>query len=385
MSCVRFLLSLFLISSPVWSASESVSGYIGTYTSPRGVNNGSVGIYSFHWDAKTGLLGGVRAAGISASPSFLAIHPNGKFLYAVNEDVSGKADRITAFAIDPSEPPGQLHNLGSVSSMGKGPCHLSLDSSARWLFVANYRSGSIAVYPVKPDGALGEARQTIQQQAQVAPDGSTKMPHAHEVVQAPDGRFLLSVDLGLDAVFVYRFDAGSGALTAHDPAALRLPPGYGPRHLVFSKDSTRVYLLTELTGKLITLRWDAALGLLRQLAESSVLPADYTGVPSGAELALSPDGRYLYASNRAQSNSIAAFRLDRHGIPALISTIASGGTTPRFIAIDPSGRYLLAANQDSNNIAAFRIDPITGLLRPQAGVTGIPAPVDIVFLHSLSP
>jgi 6-phosphogluconolactonase len=381
---MRYLACLILISTPVWSAPDSVSGYIGTYTSLRGVSNGSAGIYSFHWNARTGSLSAIRAAGLSNSPSFLAMHPNGKFLYAVNEGGSAEADRITAFAIDRAEPSGQLRDLGSVSSMGKGPCHLSLDSSGRWLFVANYRSGGIAVYPVQSSGALGEARQAIRQQGSSAADGSTKAPHAHEIVQTPDGRFVLSVDLGLDAVFVYRFDAHSGALTAHDPAAMRLPSGYGPRHLVFSKDATKVYLLTELTAKLITLRWDAALGSLTRLAEISVLPADYTGPPSAAELALSADGRFLYASNRAQSNSIAAFRLDRHGIPTSIGTLASGGTTPRFIVIDPSGRFLLAANQDSNGIAAFRIDPASGALHLQGDATEIPAPVDIVFSHPLA-
>ena len=291
------------------------------------------------------------------------------------------AGRITAFAIDPAQPSLPLRNLGSVSSMGKGPCHLSLDSSGRWLFVATYGSGTISVYPVRSDGALGEALQTIQQ-GPVASDGGRTTPHAHEIVQTPDGGFVLSVDLGLDSVFIYRFNAQSGALTAGDPAALRLPSGNGPRHLVFSKDATKVYLLTELTAKLMTLRWDAARGSLSPLAESSVLPADYAGPPSGAELALSPDGRYLYASNRAQSNSIAEFRLGHDGIPALIGTIASGGTTPRFIVIDPSGRFLLAANQDSNGIAAFRIDPTSGVLRRQVGLVEVPAPVDIVFSQS---
>ena len=381
---MRFFASMILISTPVWSASESVSGYIGTYTSLREVSSGSAGIYSFHCNAKTGRLSGVRAVGVSINPSFLAMHPNGKLLYAVNDGGSAEADRITAFAIDPAEPSGQMHDLGSASSMGKGPCHLSLDASARWLFVANYRSGSIAVYPVQSSGALGEARQTIQQQGSVAADGSARAPHAHEIIQTPDSRFVLSVELGLDAVFIYRFDAQSGTLTPHDPPALRLPSGYGPRHLVFSKDATKVYLLTELTAKLITLRWDAALGSLTPLDEISVLPADYTGPPSGAELALSFNGQFLYASNRAQSNSIAAFRLGRDGIPTLIGTFASGGTTPRFIVIDPSGRFLLAANQDSNDIAAFRIDPASGALRRQAYATAIPAPVDIVFSPPLA-
>jgi 6-phosphogluconolactonase len=376
---MRFAAFLLMLSAQAWGA--SVSGYIGTYTSHNGAGNGSTGIYSFQWDPKTGSLTDMRAAGIATNPSFLVLHPNGRFLYAVSEGGPTDADRITAFAVSDSNSSGQLRDLGSVSSMGKGPCHLSLDSSGRWLFVANYGSGSIAVYPVRSDGTLGDARQTIQQQDPAAADESPKRPHAHEVVPSPDGRFLLSVDLGLDKVFIYRFDPVSGALTANDPAALQFPSKYGPRHLVFSKDARRVYLLTELTAKLVTLGWDAARGSLIQLAETSALPPGYAGQPSGAELALSRDGRFLYASNRAQSNTITAFRIGSDGLPAVIGSIESGGQTPRFIVIDPSDRFVLAANQDSNNIAVFRIDPVSGALTRQPGQSPLPAPVDIVFQH----
>jgi 6-phosphogluconolactonase len=375
---MRFAACLLMLSGQTWGA--SVSGYIGTYTSHNGVGNGSTGIYSFHWDLKTGSLTDIRAAGNAGNPSFLVVHPNGRFLYAVSEGGSTDSDGVTAFAISDPKASGQLRDLGSVSSMGKGPCHLSLDSSGRWLFVANYGSGSIAVYPVRSDGTLGDARQTIQQQDPAAGD-SPKRPHAHEVVPSPDGRFLLSVDLGLDKVFIYRFDPISGSLTANDPSALQFPSKYGPRHLVFSKDARRVYLLTELTAKLVTLGWDGARGSLVQLAETSALPPGYAGPPSGAELALSVDGRFLYASNRAQSNSIAAFRIGFDGLPTLIGSVESGGRTPRFIVIDPSGRFVLAANQDSNDIAAFRIDPVSGALTRQPGESSLPAPVDIVFRH----
>jgi len=377
---MRFAASLLLLTGPVFGA--SVSGYIGTFTSHDGASNGSVGIYSFHWNPATGSLSDIRAAAITNNPSFLALHPNGRFLYAVNEGTSGEADRITAFAVDHSRSSEQLRDLGSVSSMGLGPCHLSLDASARWLFVANYRSGSIAVYPIRSDGTLGRAQQTVQQQDPLTSDGTIKSAHAHEVVQSPDSRFVLSVDLGLDKIFAYRFDALSGSLTANNPPAIQFLAGYGPRHIVFSKDAHRVYVLTEPTAKLITLSWDAMRGSLMQLAESSVQPPDASWPPSGAELALSADGRFIYASNRAQSNSIAAFRLDRQGTPTPIGSIASGGTTPRFIVIDPSGRFLLAANQDSNDIAIFRIDPASGALTPQARDAAALAPANIVFLRN---
>jgi 6-phosphogluconolactonase len=160
---------------------------------------------------------------------------------------------------------------------------------------------------------------------------------------------------------------------------MQFPAGYGPRHIVFSKDAHKLYVLTELTAKLITLSWDATRGSLVQLAESSALPPESSGPPSGAELALSADGRFIYASSRAQSNSITAFRLGSDGNPTPIGSVASGGTTPRFIIIDPTGRFLLAANQDSDDIATFRIDPASGELTPEAGEAQVSAPVDIVF------
>jgi 6-phosphogluconolactonase len=378
---MRVAASLLLFSAHAFGA--SVSGYIGTFTSRAGASNGSVGIYSFHWNPATGSLSDIRPAAKADNPSFLALHPNGRFLYAVNEGTSGEADRISAFAINHSMSSGQLRDLGSVSSMGLGPCHLSLDASARWLFVANYRSGSIAVYPIRSNGTLGSARQTVQQQDPLASDGTIKSAHAHEVVQSPDSRFVLSVDLGLDKIFVYRFDALSGSLTANNPPAVQFLAGNGPRHIVFSMDAHKLYVLTEPTAKLITLSWDVMRGSLMQLAESSLQPPDAAWPPSGAELALSADGRLIYASNRAQSNSITAFRIDREGIPTPIGSIASGGTTPRFITVDPSGRFLLAANQDSNDIATFRLDPASGAITAEAGKAKVPAPVDIVFLRSV--
>jgi 6-phosphogluconolactonase len=372
-----------LVSSPCLAT--SVSGYIGTYTSHGGESNRSQGIYSFHWNTKTGDLTDIRLAAEAVNPSFLVIAKDGRFLYAVNEGgAKGNVDSVAAYAgVHATQP---LRNIGFVPSMGTGPCHVALDSSGRWLFVANYRSGSIAVFSVRPDGTLSEAHQSIQQPATVGIDGGKNLPHAHQIVQSPEGRFVLSIDLGLDKVFVYRFDAISGLLTENDPPAMEFPHGYGPRHLIFSKDTHRVYVLTELTAKLITLKWDASSGTLSRLAETTTLPANSQGAPSAAELALSRNGKWLYASNRGQNNSIQAFRIE-DGVPTAIGSVPSGGKTPRFITIDPSGRFLLAANQDSDNIVAFSIDPTSGALTRKRGEIALAAPVDIVFVpdngHSL--
>jgi 6-phosphogluconolactonase len=379
---MRLALCLML-SSPCLAA--SVSGYIGTYTSHGGESNGSHGIYSFQWNAKTGVMTNIRPAVEAVNPSFLTIAKNGRFLYAVNEGgPKGGTDGVTAFA--GASAPQPLRNIGSVSSMGNGPCHVTLDSSGRWLFVANYRSGSIAVFSVSRDGTLSEARQTIQQPTTIDVDGNKKLPHAHEVVQSPDGQFVLSIDLGLDKLFVYRFNVVTGLLTENALPAIEFPHGFGPRHLIFSKDTRRVYVLTELTAKLITFNWDASSGTLSRLAETTTLPPDSQGMPSAAELVLSRNGKWLYASNRGQSNSIQEFRIE-NGVPTAVGSIASGGKTPRFITIDPTGKFLLAANQDSDNIVVFAIDPASGALTRKRGEISVPAPADVVFTpyrgHSL--
>jgi 6-phosphogluconolactonase len=379
-SALCALAASLVLAVPRPLPAAQLSGWIGTYTVNQGKNSGSGGIYAFQWDSATGSLQGVHAVAPMANPSFLTLHPNGRYLYAVSEGGgSATADRLNAFAIDGAAASGGLKPLGSVSSMGKGPCYVSVDPSGRWLFTANYQSGTIAVFAIGPDGRLAEAAQTIQQQGTGPVAGRQNGPHAHEVVLSPDGQFLLAADLGADRVFVYRFDAATGTLRANDPAAAVLPAGYGPRHLVFSHDARLLYVITELADRLVTLRWDARTGTLTPLAESSALPADFTGERSGAEIALHPNGKFLYTSNRGDSNTIAIFRIGPDGIPVPAGHVASGGKTPRYIGIDPSGHYLIAMNQDSSNVVIFRIDAATGGLDRQGEALALPAPVDMVF------
>ena len=373
---------LALLALPPQLRAAELGGWIGTYTiQETGVHTDSAGIYGFQWDTTSGSLHGVHAAASGNNPSFLALHPNGRFLYAVNEGgASATADQVSAFAIGPSGAAGQLSPLGSVSSMGKGPCHLTVDATGRWLFVANYGSGIIAVFPILPDGRLGEARQTIQQHGSGPVADRQKSAHAHEVVLSPDGRFLLAPDLGADRIFVYRFDATTGTLTPSAPGVI--PAGYGPRHLVFSKDARLVYVVTELATKIMTMRWNAQTGALTTIAETPALPADFSGQRSSAEIALHPNGKFLYSSNRGDSNTIAIFRLGADGVPVPAGHVSSGGKTPRYFGIDPSGHFLIAGNQDSSTIAIFRIDPDTGALSAQGNPMTVPAPVDLVFARS---
>jgi 6-phosphogluconolactonase len=361
-------------------AAASMTGWIGTYTTSNGASTGSSGIYAFQWDTQHGVMRRIHPVGTTTNPSFLALHPSGRFLYAVNEDApSSGTDHITAFAIGDAKSPEGLRAIGTVPSQGLAPCHLSIDASGKWLFVANYVSGTIAVYPIQSDGRLGQARQVIEQKGSGPVASRQESAHAHEVVLSPDGRFLLSVDLGADRIFVYGFEATTGALTPNGSQTVVLPAGYGPRHLVFSNDGRRIYVVTELTPAVITLRWNAKRGSMTELGAISTLPAADPAEHGGAEIVLHPNGKFLYVSNRGNSNTIAIFRIDHEGLPVPAGHVPSYGTLPRFFNIDPSGKFLVAANQGSGDLFTFAIDPSSGALTRAGSSVSVPAPVSFVF------
>jgi 6-phosphogluconolactonase len=361
-------------------AAASMTGWIGTDTTSNGTSTGSSGIYAFQWDTRQGTLSGVHPVGMTTNPSFLALHPSGRFLYAVNEDAPASGtDHIRAFAIGDASSSGGLRAIGTVSSEGLAPCHLSIDASGKWLFVANYVSGTIAVFPIQSDGHLGPARQVIQQKGSGPVASRQASAHAHEVVPSPDGRFLLSVDLGADRIFVYGFEPTTGALKPNTQQTVALPAGYGPRHLVFSKDGQRIYVVTELTPAVITLSWDTQRGSMTQLGLVSTLPAAIPAEHGGAEIVLHPNGKFLYASNRGTSNTIAVFRIGRDGLPLPAGHVLSYGTSPRFFNIDPSGKFLVVANQGSAELVVFAIDPASGALTRKGSPESVPAPVSFVF------
>jgi 6-phosphogluconolactonase len=343
--------------------------YIGTYTRQK-----SKGIYVYRFDPKTGQLTGGTLAAETSNPSFLAVHPSQKYLYAANENGSGM---VSAFAIDKGT--GQLKLLNSVSSKGSGTCHVSVDKTGKWVFAANYNNGSAAAFPVKEDGSLGEAAWSVQNSGSSADRQRQSGPHAHSANLSPDNKFMLLADLGLDEVLVYKLDAAKGAVTPNDPPFAKLAPGSGPRHLAFSTNGKFVYVISEMAATVTAFRWDAAHGKLDELQIISTLPADYTGVKSTAEIAVHPNGKFLYGSNRVH-NSIALFNIDAAtGKLAMVDVFPSQGKTPRNFAIDPSGAFLFAAHQDSDNIVGFRIDAKNGRLTPTGDVLDVGAPVCVVF------
>src|SRR5947209_3512327 len=334
--------------------------YIGTYTRQK-----SKGIYAYRFAPATGKLTSIGLVGETVNPSFLAIHPNQRFLYAANEvnTFEGQqAGSISAFAIDRSS--GQLKALNQVSSKGTGPCHVALDHTGKWLIAANYNSGSVAVFPVHDDGSLGEASAFVQHSGSSADQQRQRGPHAHDINVSRDNRFILVNDLGLDEILVYRLDPAKGTLTPNEPPFVKLAPGSGPRHLAFDKAGQFAYSINEMLLTVTAFRYDPRQGSLKELQTIPSNPEEFTGAKSAAEIAVHPNGKFLYASNRGP-NTIAVFRIDpKKGTLTAVERAPTQGKTPRNFAIDPSGKYLLAANQDSDNIVEFRIDQATGRLTP---------------------
>ncbi len=351
--------------------------YAGTYT--RGP---SKGIYAYRWQAATGGFTPLGTAGLAAetdNPSFLAVHPNQRFLYAVNEvsRYEGRdAGSVSAFSIDRTT--GTLTLLNRVSSRGAGPCHLSIDRSGKWLFAANYGGGSVAAFPLHDDGTLGEASAFVQHAGASVNRARQSGPHAHAAVVSPDNRFVLAADLGLDRVFSYRLDPATGGL-AGEPGFAAVAPGSGPRHLAFRPDGRFAYVLNEMLSSVAAFRYDAGRGTLTELQSLSTLPDGFTGESSGAEIVMHPGAKFLYASNRGH-DSIASFRVDAaKGTLTSIDRVSTGGRTPRSFAIDPSGRFVVAANQESGTLVVFRIDQQTGRLTPTGTTLQVPFPVCVVF------
>lgn len=359
------------------AARQKYFAYLGTYTN----KTTSKGIYAYRFDAVTGSLNAGSLAAESTEPSFLAAHPGGKYLYAVSETgdfEDKKSGAVNAYAIGSRT--GKLALLNQVASGGADPCYISFDKTGKYVLVANYTGGSIAVFPILSDGKLGERTAFVQHTGVGANKERQEGPHAHWIETSPDNRFAFAVDLGLDEILVYKFDAQNGTLTPNDPPYLKLQAASGPRHLVFAPNGQFAYLTSELSSTVTALSYDAANGAFTPLQTLSTLPAGYSGANDTAEIAVHPSGKFLYDSNRGH-NSIAIFAIDpTDGKLTSRGTISTQGKTPRNFVIDPTGAYLLAANQESNTIVVFKIDQSTGGLTPTGQKVSAPATVCISFV-----
>jgi 6-phosphogluconolactonase len=384
----RVLLCWCVLAAPavLWSWPGKRAGarqgqylaYVGTYTTKQS----SKGIYAYHFDSTTGQLTSLGLAAESADPSFVAVHPSGQYLYAVNEigEFNGaKSGAVSAFAIDSKS--GMLKPLNQVSTHGAGPCYVSLDKTGRFVLVANYDGGSVATFPVHDDGSLGLVAGFVQHSGSSVDKERQEAPHAHWIGVSPDNRFALAADLGLDDVLVYHFDAYKGSLTPNDPPYAKVNPGAGPRHFAFHPNGKFGYLLNEMESTVTAFSYREKNGSLSALDTITTLPKDYAGIKEAAEVAVHPSGRFLYASNRGTANSIAVFTIDpRKGTLRPAGEVSTKGKTPRNFVIDPTGAFLLVANEDSGNMVVFRIDPATGGLTPTGQVVEVPAPVGIAFV-----
>jgi 6-phosphogluconolactonase len=348
--------------------------YVGTYTGPGKAE----GIYVYRFDPATGGLTHVQTVPGVDNPSFLALHPDGRTLYAVNE--SGEGDPgpgVSAFAVDPAH--STLTPINRQPSHGTSPCYVSLNPEGSHVLVANYGNGIVSVYPVGQDGALGEASHVVQHEGQ-STHTRQQGPHAHSVLMDPGGRYVLSADLGCDRVFVYRLE--SGRLVPNDVPFAQVSSGAGPRHIAFHPSGRYVFVNNEIDSTLSAFAYEADRGALRCVDTRSTLP-DSVSIESvrnsTAQVAAHPNGRFVYVSNRGH-DSIAIFRVDaERGKLTPLGHESTQGKTPRNFTLDPSGAYLLAANQNGNNIVSFRVDAESGRLQPTGQSVEVPAPVCLLF------
>lgn len=368
MAIVRTPITVALLAGVAFAQSDYVT-YVGGY-------GPTIEAYRFH--TANGRISRIGAAAQTPAPSYLVVHPNGHYLYAVNEQ-GNKQDTVSAFAIDPKN--GKLKPLNTVSSRGSAPCHLSIDKTGKFLAVANYNNGTVAVLPILQDGRLGEAAGFSQQSGSSVNHARQEGPHAHCAIFSPDDRFLLVADLGADKIFIYRFDAATGAITPNDPPSFAVVPGSGPRHLAFHPNGRWVYLIDELSSTVELLHYDPARGSLDAGERLSTLPENFSGTNTAAEIAFNAAATVLYASNRGQ-DSIALFHIDPdRGLLSAMERTSTLGKTPRYFGFDPTGQYLLVGNQDSDTLAVFHVHPNTGELRPVGPMLEkIPKPSCIVFL-----
>jgi 6-phosphogluconolactonase (cycloisomerase 2 family) len=375
--------------------------YVGTFSSPlKDVlptqvdlppGNGR-GIHRFRVDRATGALTPAGVTELGTSPSCLAVNPAGTVLYSANEtDRAGpdKEGTVSAFAIDRAD--GTLKPLNTVRSGGAGPTYISLHPSGRHLLVANYFGGSVAVLPVRDDGRLGDATDVKRDEGKVGPTKAKNAPpgsfavsghdrtHAHMIQADPAGRFVLHADLGLDRIFVWKFDDKTGTLTANDPPAVSLPPGDGARHFHFHPNGKWLYSVQEEGSTVVAFDYDPAAGRLTSWQTISTLPPGFAGSNFCSELLVSADGRFVYAGNRLH-DSIAVFAVGRDGTLTYVGEEWTRGDYPRSFAFDPAGRFLYCGNQRGDNVTVFRVDGKTGGLAFTGHYAPVGNPSHIVFL-----
>jgi 6-phosphogluconolactonase len=373
---IRTLLCLFALCAAASLHAQEANRFhlfVGTYTGKE-----SKGIYRFEFDATNGSLTPRGLVAELPNPTFLAIHPNQKFLYAASEVgmFEGKpTGAVAAFQIDAKS--GDLKALNKQPSGGGGPCHVVVDRSGKVALAANYGGGSVCSIPIKADGSLDAPASVIQHKGSSVDKARQKGPHAHSINVDPTGRFAMAADLGLDQVLVYKLDPDKGTLTPHEPAHAKVAPGSGPRHFAFHPDGKHAFVINEMLLTITSFRYDADKGQLTEIETISTIPENITNRKgfSTAEVLVHPNGKFVYGSNRGH-NSIAIFTFDAaKGKLTHVGNQGQNVSTPRNFYIDPTGKYLLVGNQSGGSITVFAIDGSTGQLTQVGEPAKVPSPV----------
>ncbi|MDZ7660155.1 lactonase family protein [Fodinibius sp.] len=349
------------------TASSEYYLFVGTYT-----DEASDGIYLYKFNAEDGSVDSLGVAGGVENPSYLTLSSDYSNLYAVNERADSSEASVSAFAFDSEAE--KLTFINKQSSMGGAPCYVSIDYSGQAVFVGNYLGGSVSMFPVREDGSLGKASVTIQHEGSSVNKDRQQSPHVHCTYLSPDNKYLLVNDLGTDKVYGYAFDNQSLNLQKNPSFTYQAVAGAGPRHLTFHPSGTFAYLINELNGTIVTFKYQA--DSLQKSQTISTLPENYDGAISGADIHVSPDGRFLYASNREDLNNIVTYAIDpKDGTLEKVGSYSSGGVHPRNFAIDPTGNYLLAANRNTDNIVIFERNKENGALSATGNEIEVSQPV----------
>jgi 6-phosphogluconolactonase len=370
MNKLAILGAVALAAGSAWAADYDV--YVGTYT-----QGDSKGIYRLTLDDKTGKLSEKSLSATTPNPSFLAMSPNGKYMFAVNE--TGPQGKVSSFSISPDS--GALTFISDSSTRGDGPCHLSVDKGGRNIVAANYGGGSLAVIPVLPDGRLQPASDFIQHQGASVNKSRQSAPHAHGAFFDASGRYLYAPDLGLDQVKIYKLNEASGKLTPAQPPFGEVKAGSGPRHIALHPKANYAYVINEITCTITAFERDPGTGALKEMQSVSTLPegAEFKPAYSTAEIEVHPSGKFLYGSNRGH-DTIAVYAIEaKTGQLTLQQHISSGGKNPRAFALTPDGKWLIAANQNSANLVVFKVDGKTGKLSETGNTASVPFPVSILY------
>ena len=370
------LTTLMVYLSPLAAVAQDNLVFFGTHSV-----GAKKGISVAHFNSETGVLTKPELVVEAPAPAYFIIHPDGKHLYACNSNDFAKGytgQTITAYSIDPKN--GNLTLLNQQSSGSADPSYICMDASKRFVLVANYKGGSVAVITLKPDGSLGEITANIKHTGRSVDTVRQTQPYVHSIKLDPTNHFALVADLGLDKLFVYRFNSETGSLEPNDSPFAAVAPGSGPRHIAFHPNGKFVYLINEIACTIITYAWDSTTGKLIELQTSSTLPSDFKGKNTCAEIEVYPNGKFLYASNRGHE-SLAVFAIDStNGKISLLEHIPTQGHWPRNFSFDPTNKWLIVTNHNSDNAMVFKVDDKSGHLTPVGNPVPIAYPFCIRFL-----